>query len=238
MRHRLLAAALVLAWSGPAAPGEPLRLAPPGDPAWESVALPGVERPSDYEVVAVEAGPGGRALRAEARCSASARVLRLPETLDLEETPLLRWSWRATRVSDAVPDETGKPGDDFAARVGVMFPFEPERAGWLARVRNGVAAALAGREVPGTTLYFVWSARAEPGSRWKSPYGEEIEVVVLERGESREWREAEVDVRQAYRDAFGRNPPRPAAVGLMTDSDNHCGEARADYGPLEFREAP
>ena len=238
MRHRLIAVALLLTWSGQAAPGEPLRLPPPGDPGWEPVELPGVERPTDYEAIAVEGRPGGRALRAEAECSASARVLQLPETLDLEATPLLRWSWRAIRVSVEVPDERSKPGDDFAARVGVMFPFEPERAGWLARVRNGIAASLAGREVPGTTLYFVWSAHAEPGSRWKSPYGEEIEVVVLERGETREWRDAAVDLRRAYRDAFGRNPPRPVAVGLMSDSDNHCGEARADYGTLEFSEAP
>jgi len=45
-----------------------------------------------------------------------------------------------------------------------------------------------------------------------------------------------VDVRRAYRRAFGRNPPQPAAVGLMTDSDNHCGQARAHYGALEFTE--
>ena len=231
MRHRLLAAAAAIAWAGPAAPGEPLRLPPPGSPAWEGVELPGVERATVYEALDVEGV--GTAFLAEAECSASGLVAALPENFDLEATPLLRWRWRAERVAEG-PDERSKPGDDFAARVSVMFPFEPERASWFERARNVVAARLAGREVPGSALYFVWTSKAPPGTTWKSPYGDEIELVALERGASEEWIEAEVDVVGAYRKAFGRNPPRPAAVGLMSDSDNHCGRARAWYAGLEF----
>ena len=235
MRHRLLATALLWVWAGPAASGDGAPLPPPGSESWQPVELPGVERATSYRVVQAETT--GPAFLAEARCSASGLVTELPADFDLEATPVLRWRWRAELVSEG-PDERTKPGDDFAARVSVMFPLEVDEASWLERARIALASRLAGREVPGTALYFVWTARADPGSQWSSPYGAEVQVTALERGAAREWRSAAVNVWQAYRSAFGRNPPRPAAVGLMTDSDNHCGHSRASYAGLEFAKAP
>lgn len=233
MPQRIPAAALALALVlAAAAPGEtPLALPLPGSPAWEAVPLPGVERPTAY--AAVETDDGGAAWRADARCSASGRAVRLPETIDLEATPVLRWRWRVERLPDG-PDERTREGDDFAARVSVLFPFEPDRASWVERLRHRVGSRRAGRALPGSALYFVWTARVAAGSGWKSPYGDEVHLFALERGEATGWREAAVDVRQKYLDAFGRNPPRPVAVGLMSDSDNHCGHARAWFADFRF----
>lgn len=191
--------------------------------------MPRVERQTEYRAVRV----GGRAaLRATARCSASARALRL-DAIDLARTPMLRWSWWAERLSP-VEDERSRAGDDFAARVSVLFPFESERASWLERLRHEFAKRLAGRETPGTLLYFVWTTREAPGNVWKSPRADEAVMWALERGPADGWREAEVDVASAYRRAFGREAPPPVGIALMSDSDDHCGESQALYADLRF----
>lgn len=229
-----LALAGVVAWAAHASPGEPpgdagrdaVRLPRVTDPAWERVLLPGVEHETSYRPADDDA------LRAEADCAASARVVRVAD-VDLTRTPVLRWRWRVEEGLDN-PDERTKKGDDFAARVSVLFPFEPDHAGWLESLRHRITGRLVGREVPGSALYFVWTDRIPPGSVWPNPYASEVSMRALERGPADGWRSEAVDVARGYREAFGRPPPPPAAVGIMTDSDNLCARAVALYADFRF----
>jgi len=219
---RIAAAALCLSSLHAAAQvGTPLP--PPGDPAWRPVEFRNVERTTDYSPLAdAQAG-----VRAEARCSASALVLPL-DTADLTRTPLLHWRWRIVRGLD-VADERSRAGDDFAARVYVMFRFEPERAGWLERAQRALAARLYGTELPGTALNFVWTRRVAAGSSWTSPYTEHSRIIALASGPGSDWRSEAVDLPAVYASAFGHLPPAPEALGLMTDSDNTCQHAVAEF---------
>lgn len=198
-------------------------LPPPGEPAWQPLRFRSVERSTDYAPLA-DAQPG---VRAESRCGASALVLPL-DGAELERTPVLHWQWRVLRGLD-VADERSRGGDDFAARVYVMFRFQPERAGWLERAQRALGESLYGSRIPGSALNFVWTSRIEPGATWTSPYTEHSRLVALERGPGPGWRSEAVDVPAAYAEAFGEPPPAAEGLGLMTDADDTCQHAVAEF---------
>jgi len=215
----------------------PESLPEPGGAGWEPLRFRSIERATDYTPL-----PGG-GVRAEARCAASALVLSLSDRdLDLGRTPVLHWRWRVDQPLD-IPDERSKRGDDFAARVYVMFRFESEGASLLERARQHLGETLFGRQMPGTALSFVWSSRQPPGALWTSPYTASTRLLALARGPSDAWRNEAVDVVAAYRRAFEESPPAPLALGIMTDADDSCGRAVARYadfrfGPTESRARP
>ena len=209
------------------ATAEPTALPPPGADGWEPLTFRSISRHTAYEPL-----PDADGVRAEADCAASALVLPL-EGVDLERTPVLRWRWRVDRPLD-IPDERSREGDDFAARVYVMFRFEPERASFVERARNSLGSRLFGTQMPGSTLNFVWTSREEPGSLWTNPFVASSRTIALARGAATDWREEAVDVVASYRRAFQRRPPPPLALGIMTDADNACQRAEARYAGFRF----
>lgn len=204
-------------------------LPPPNDPAWESLELPNVARPSEYHPV--KEGDGW-VLEASADCGSSALAIAVPE-VDLSATPVLRWRWWAEQLPQDT-DELTREGDDFAGRVSVMFAFEPERASWLDRVAHELTGRVVGREMPASALHFLWTARIAPGTVWDNPRTDRAKNWALEQGPTSGWRDAEVDVAKAYRHAFDREAPPLLAVGVMTDGDDHCGSVRGRYADFRF----
>ena len=55
----------------------------------------------------------------------------------------------------------------------------------------------------------------------------------LRRGGDAAWQAELVDLPLAYRRAFGRAPARALALGIMTDADDRCQRAVAEYA--DFR---
>ena len=200
-----------------------------GSDAWKPLAFRRVSRHTLYTPVVVDGRP---VVRAESECAASALVVAVePETL--ETAPVLRWRWMVERPLD-IEDERTREGDDFAARVYLLFRFEPEGASWLERTRRSVGEMLYGRELPGRALTYVWSSRAAPGDAWENPFSEHARMISLGPGAPQTWREAEVDVVEDFRAQFGRDPPAPLGLAIMTDSDNSCGQATALFSDFHF----
>ena len=197
----------------------------PHEPAWEEVRFPRAPRPSVYRPVA----EGG--VRAEAECGASARVHSLA-ALDLAKTPLLRWRWRVVEPL-RFEGEQQRSGDDFAARVYVLFAFDPGSASLARRARWRLGSLLFGRRLPGSALSFVWTQHLAPGTVWANPYANETIMGSLRRGGDAAWQAELVDLPLAYRRAFGRAPARALALGIMTDADDRCQRAVAEYA--DFR---
>jgi len=208
----------------------PIALPPPGGEAWQPLTFRGVKRPTLYTPLSgKDAGA-----RAEARCGASALVLPL-EAVDLARTPILHWRWRIVVPLD-VSDERVREGDDFAARVTVMFEFEPGEASLYDRMRRALAARLFGAQIPGTALTFVWTSRIPPGSLWPNPYAQESRMISLAQGPGDGWQSESVDLHAFYLRAFDRVPPTARGIGIMTDADDTCRHAVAEY--KDFRLAP
>ena len=226
----ILAVALgfAAAHGGGARAGE-VGLPAPGRGGWRPLAFPKVSRHTVYTPVELD---GRLAVRAESRCSASALLLRL-EALDLERTPRLRWEWRVER-DVAVTDHRIKEGDDFAARVYVLFEFRAEGASVWERLRRRAAAVMFGSELPGNAINYVWSSREPAGAAWENPFTAHSRMVSLGAGPLGVWRSEEVDVLADYRAHFGDPVPPVVAVAVMSDSDNSCQAAEAHLARFRF----
>lgn len=193
--------------------------------------LPKVERQTAYTPVEVDGAP---ALLAESACAASALAVPL-DRVDLRATPHLEWRWMI-KTALSIPDERVKAGDDFAARVYVMFRFDAGRASWSERLRHTLGTALYGKEVPGNAINYVWSVREPSGATWDNPFTTASKMVSLGRGALPEWKTERVDVAADYRRLFGPEPPPLMALAIMADSDNSCQRSAAWFADFRFIE--
>lgn len=223
---RALPLALLATTLGAAADG---RLPAPGTGEWRPLSLPKVDRETVYAAVRID---DVDAVRAESDCSASALLLPTRE-LDLARTPRLAWQWRVERAPD-VPDARVKQGDDFAARVYVMFEFDPERAGFFERARHRLGRAIYGDVVPGSALNYVWSPGEPRGAAWDNPFAATSKMVSLGAAPLGEWRSEQVNVADDYARLFGFDAPAPLGLALMSDSDNSCQRAEALFANFRF----
>lgn len=225
-----LAALASLGASGAGLETGQVRVLPaPGGPGWEALEFPSIPRHTRYTRSQVD---GRAAVASESECSASA-LIRLLEGIDLAKTPLLRWDWKAERSSEA-PDPRSRDGDDFAARVYLMFEFVPEQASLWARLRRGLLSADDARRLPGSALNYVVSGREPPGASWPNPWEPTAHMISLGAGAIGAWQRAQVDPAADYQRVFGRPAPRVIGIGLMTDSDNGCASAAAYFANFAF----
>jgi hypothetical protein len=205
----------------------------PGAPDWQPLSFRGVERKTVYAPAIVD---GKEVVRAESNCAASGLVLPL-DGIDLDQTPQLSWRWRVDRGLD-IADERVKAGDDFAARVYVMFQLDSSRASMLSRLRHRVAELIYGEEMPGSALNFVWASRLAPETVWNNPFESNAKMIALARGGRSGWRREKVDIAARYAELFGFSPPPLMALAIMSDSDNSCQSTQAHFADFRFQSAP
>ncbi|MCF8031993.1 MAG: DUF3047 domain-containing protein [Desulfarculaceae bacterium] len=134
--------------------------------------------------------------------------------LELNDRPMLSWSWK---IQGTLAKGNGltKEGDDFAARVYLVFP---SFFFWNTRA-----------------ITYVWANRLPVGRAWPNAFtGKAVMMLAVDSGEAKagQWVSHRRDVLADYRRLFGEDPPTLGAVALMTDSDNSKGRAKAWYGDI------
>ena len=153
-------------------------------------------------------------LRAHSKGAASGRFKEV--RIDLEETPVLHWSWKVDNLLQGV-NEQSKPGDDYPARVYVVF--SGGLFFWNTRAIN-----------------YVWSSNQPVGTTWSNAFTGNAKMVAVESGEERlgQWVNEQRNVAEDYRRLFGGEPGTVDAVAIMTDTDNSGQSAIAWYGDIWF----
>jgi len=154
---------------------------------------------------------GNRVLQADSRGTASGLVRKID--LDPRTLPILSWRWK---VAGTIPqgDERTKAGDDYAARVYVIFPH------WF---------------FPKTrTLNYIWANRLPQGAFLPNAYTGNAMMVAVRSGpkQAGQWLDERRDIVADYRKAFGEEPPRIGAIAVMTDTDDTGTRAMAWYDDL------
>ena len=169
-------------------------------------------KPTEYELVAED---GKTVLHALSTKGASGLFFR--QDIELKKTPNLQWSWKVTKGLDGVDEQT-KAGDDYAARVYVLFKTK-----WA--------------QIKPNTLVYVWSSDPEAPESYCSPYTDKAVIVPLDRGPKLhdQWRSHRRDVRADIKTHFGVQVDKILAVAIMTDADNSGQIAEAWYGDVDFR---
>ncbi len=183
---------------------------------WKPFYFPGI---SSHSVYTIERRGTEHYLKAESNASASAIVY--DRTFDVYDYPRIRWEWMISNVYTR-GDARTRSGDDYPLRVYVMFEYDPDKAGFLDRLRYAFAKQRFGEYPPHSSLSYVWANKDDPARIVTSPYTEKAKMVLLEKGPARAgtWVSEEVDVLGDYRSAFGADPPRKARIAVMNDSDN------------------
>lgn len=150
-------------------------------------------------------------LQAESRAAASGLVYEID--FDPAEYPLLSWRWK---IADTIAagDERTKQGDDYAARVYVIFPH------WF---------------FPKTrTLNYIWANHLPAGEILPNAYTGNAMMLAVASGPAQagEWMEVRRNIVEDFRRAFGEDPPAAGAIAIMTDTDNTGAAATAWYDDI------
>jgi hypothetical protein len=139
------------------------------------------------------------------------------QRIDLEQTPILNWSWRiAGRLSGL--NEQSKEGDDYAARIYVVV--KGGLAFWQTKAIN-----------------YVWASNTAKDSVWPNAFAGKHAMMMALRGPeapTNVWYSEKRNVRADLQKLFGEDLSHIDAVALMTDTDNSNGQVSAFYGDIWF----
>lgn len=142
----------------------------------------------------------------------------------MEPTKLvLSWRWRARGELTGQSSERTIAGDDFAARVFVVF----ETSLIPTRTR---------------AINYVWATKEPVGSAFSSPFTRNVSHLVLRTNssdpEANTWRSEHRDVLADYEEFFGEPATKLSGVAIMVDTDNTDGRAEADFAELFLEISP
>ena len=167
------------------------------------------------------------------KSSAAASMLHKVVSIEPAQLDAVRFSWKVPAlITDADMALSGK--NDSPVRLVLAFDGDRSKLSPRDRMLSELARALTGEDMPYATLMYVWCNQREAGSVVMNPRTDRIRKLVLESGPKRlnRWIDYERDIRADYRKAFGEEPGRLIAVGIMTDTDNTKSTAQAWYGPV------
>lgn len=160
----------------------------------------------------------------EATTNASASLLFRQNTVDLKQTPVLEWTWKISKTfkgdtAESI-NERSKAGDDFPARIYVVF-------------RNG--------PLPGNAMAinYVWASSAPVGSYWPNPFQDNAIMMVVETGEQRagSWVTHKRNVAEDFKTLFGEDISTLHGYAVMVDGDNTGNTTTSWFDNLSFTAA-
>ncbi|HEY6008082.1 MAG TPA: DUF3047 domain-containing protein [Geobacteraceae bacterium] len=159
---------------------------------------------------------GRTVLKAHSVKSASGLIKEV--SFEPKKYPLLRWSWKVTHALKK-ENVAKKSGDDFAARVYVVFP---RTFFWRMRAIN-----------------YVWAGKMAKDSSAPSPYTGNAVIIAVESGDGKagQWVSEERNVYEDYLRVFGEEPPSGGAIAVMSDTDDTRDEVTAWFGDISLEHA-
>ena len=154
-----------------------------------------------------------RCIRAVSNASASALIYKIKYYP--REYPFLSWEWKVSNVLKK-GNAHKKEGDDYAARVYVIFP---SILFWKTKAIN-----------------YIWASTLPEGTAVPNPFTANDKMIAVESGEKNvgKWVPEERNVFEDYKKLFGEEPPKAGGIAIMTDTDNTGESATAWYGTIRI----
>ncbi len=133
----------------------------------------------------------------------------------------LDWRWKVLAPLTGNTRERERAGDDFTARVFVVF----ETSAIPLRTR---------------AINYVWAAHEPVGAVFPSPYAKNVAMIVVRSGpaDAGRWLGESRDVLADYRRFFGSAPTQISAVAVLVDTDNTGRAAEAWFADLVLATTP
>ncbi|MFC1868277.1 DUF3047 domain-containing protein [Thermodesulfobacteriota bacterium] len=176
-------------------------------PRWEQKSFKGE---THYQVSRVD---NKYCIKATSNASASGLYYKID--YDLKEYPILNWQWKIDHIITK-GNALKKKGDDYAARVYVIFPSV---LFWKTKAIN-----------------YIWASKLPRGKAVPNPFTSNAVMIAVKSGSANagQWREETRNVYKDFREYFRQDPPMVGAIAIMTDTDNTGEEAVAWYGPIRI----
>lgn len=195
---------------------------------WKPLVFRKIKRHTRYRI---EEDNGRFVVHAVSEKSASGLVFSYEG--DAARLPVLRWKWKIGGTLEK-GDARFKEGDDFAARIYVVFKYDSSRAGLGTKLKYELARKLEGRYPPDSSLNYVWANKLPKGAMIPNAFTGRAIMIAVESGDEKagQWVEEKVDILADYRKAFNTDPPPIEGVAIMTDTDNTQGRAEAWYAEI------
>jgi hypothetical protein len=173
-------------------------------------------RRADYDFTIEQRGDG-RVLHLESRNDHSTIARDITGRVNLKETPILEWTWKAT-VLPAGGDLRRKEATDMAAQLYVVWPRFP------ALLRSRI-------------IGYVWDAATPATTIVKSQKTGTVTFVVMRSGlgDLGKWVTERRNVAEDYAKIFGEFPDDPSAITISIDSNDTHSMAESFMGPIVFR---
>jgi hypothetical protein len=173
-------------------------------------------RRADYDFTIEQRGDG-RVLHLESRNDHSTIARDITGRVNLKETPILEWTWKAT-VLPAGGDLRRKEATDMAAQLYVVWPRFP------ALLRSRI-------------IGYVWDAATPATTIVKSQKTGTVTFVVMRSGlgDLGKWVTERRNVAEDYAKIFGEFPDDPSAITISIDSNDTHSMAESIMGPIVFR---
>ena len=173
-------------------------------------------RPAAYDFT-IEQHAGMRVLHLESRNEHSTIARDITGKVNLKETPILEWTWKAT-VLPTGGDLRRKETTDMAAQLYVVWPRFPE----LLRSR---------------IIGYVWDATTPVATVAKSQKTGTVMFVVMRSGpgDLGKWLTERRNVAEDYAKIFGEPPDDTKAITISIDSNDTQSMAESFIGPIVFR---
>lgn len=173
-------------------------------------------RRADYDFTIEQRGDG-RVLHLESRNDHSTIARDITGRVNLKETPILEWTWKAT-VLPAGGDLRRKEATDMAAQLYVVWPRFP------ALLRSRI-------------IGYVWDAATPATTIVKSQKTGTVTFVVMRSGlgDLGKWVTERRNVAEDYAKIFGEFPDDPSAITISIDSNDTHSTAESFMGPIVFR---
>ena len=173
-------------------------------------------RRADYEFTN-EHHDGGRVLHLKSQDEHSTIARDITGKVNLKETPILEWTWKAT-ILPTGGDLRRKETTDMAAQLYVVWPRFPE----LLRSR---------------IIGYVWDATTPAATIVKSQKTGTVTFVVARSGSADlgKWVTERRNVVADYVKIFGEFPEDPKVITISIDSNDTHSTAESFIGPIVFR---
>jgi hypothetical protein len=201
--------------------------------AWRPWRLSKLKKLTAYRLVEYNGTVVVKAISAS-----SASGLLHPLDIDPRELPILQWRWKVPQLI-AGADNGRRSAEDAPVRVVLFFDGDHDALPLDERAFFDRIRALTGQQMPYATLMYIWENKARTGSIIPNPHTGRIQMVVAESGSARTgtWKLEMQNVHEDYKRAFGEEPGRIKAIGIMTDTDNTGQSVEAYYGDIAFLSA-
>lgn len=176
---------------------------------------------------------GKSVIHADAKSSASGLIVPL-KARDVSGLDL-NWSWKALK-NIPLSDNTQGHMDDAPLRIVLGFEGDKSTLSMKDQLAFELAKLISGHDLPYATLMYIWSEKNGLEQVITNKHISRIKSIVVDSGSKDlgQWRTHKRSIEADFKKAYGENPGKLIAVGIMTDTDNTNDEVQAKYGDIEF----